>query len=178
MPAGVLLPLGARPQNQLFLLRPQPFQAPHAAVAARGLELLDRLDAELRVQQGNRFRADALQVEQVENRRRELLEQILVITRLAGLGNLADLRSQILADAGDGAELLFAEIGKLVGRVRDGLGRVPVRANLERVLALDFEEIGDLREDARDGQVFHVSRETQRRRLYAVWTRRPSVSIR
>ncbi len=157
VPAGVLLPLGARPENELFLLRSQPFQAAHAAVAARGLELLDRLDAELRVEQRNRLRADALQVEQVENRRRELLEQIAVKTGFAGLGNLADFRRQILADAGNRAQLLFVEMGERFGRVRDRLGRVPVRANLERVLALDFEQIGDFREDARDGQVFHVS---------------------
>ena len=39
----------------------------------------------------------------------------------------------------------------------DRLGGIPVRANLEGVLALDFEQIGDLRKDPRDGQVFHVS---------------------
>ena len=103
----MLLPLCARPKNELFLLRAQSLQLAHAAVAARGLELLDGLDAELGIEQRDRFRADALEVEQVEYRRRKLLEQILVIARLAGLGNLADLRRQLFADAGNGAQLLF-----------------------------------------------------------------------
>ena len=105
--ARVLFPLGARSKNELFLLRAQSFQLAHAAVAARGLELLDRLDAELGVEQRDGFGTDALEVEQVEYRRRKLLEQIPVIARLAGLGNLADLRREILADAGNGAQLLF-----------------------------------------------------------------------
>ena len=36
------------------------------------------------------------------------------------------------------------------GQARDRLGRGAVRANLERVLALDLEQVGDLAEDLRD----------------------------
>ena len=89
--------------------------------------------------------------------------------------------AEILADAGDRAQLRFAERGEPLGGVRDGLRGVPVRANLERVLALDFEEIGDLSEDARDGQVFHDStrnRSGVRTILPGPTSRSPSVSIR
>ena len=40
--------------------------------------------------------------------------------------------------------------------VDDRLGRVPVRADLERVLAFDLEEVADLGEDARYGEIVHV----------------------
>ena len=40
--------------------------------------------------------------------------------------------------------------------MRDGVGGVAVRADLERVLVLDFEEIADLSEHARDRQIVHV----------------------
>ena len=158
--AGMLLPLGARSKDELFLLRAQAFQRAHAAVAARGLELLYRLDAELGIQQRHRFWTDALQVEQIENSRREMLEQLPVITRFARLGNLPDLRCQIFADPLNSAQLVFVQICEFLGRVCDCLGRVSIGADLERILVLDFEQIGDLREDARDGEVFHVS--TQR----------------
>ena len=105
--AGMLLPLGARPKNELLLLRSQTLQLADAAVAARGFELVDRLDAELGIEQRDRLRADALKVEQVENRRRKLLEEIAVIAGFAGFGNLADFRREIFADARDCAKLLF-----------------------------------------------------------------------
>ena len=58
---------------------------------------------ELAVEQRDRLRADSLQVEQIEDRRRELLQQVLVIRHRAGLDELADLRGEVLADAGSRA---------------------------------------------------------------------------
>ncbi len=45
------------------------------------------------------------------------------------------------------------QVGDALGGVRDGLRRVAVRADLERVLALDFEQVADLGEHAGDGEV-------------------------
>ena len=154
--ARVLFPLGARPKNELFLLWSQTFQPAHAAVSAGGLELLDRLDAKLGVQQCHGFGSNALKVEQVEYRRRKLLEQILVIAGFAGFCNLTDFGRELFADARDCAQLLVGQVRELVGGVCDRLRRIPIRANLEWVLALDFEQIGDLGKDTRDGQVFHL----------------------
>ena len=114
VPAGVLFPLGACSENKLFLLRVPALSSSRTRPSrARGLQLLDRLDPELCVEQGNRLRADALEVEQVENRRRELLEQVAVKTSFACLGNLADFRRQVLADAGYGAQLVFTSDGRV-----------------------------------------------------------------
>ena len=49
-----------------------------------------------------------------------------------------------------------AERGDLIGMMRDGLRGVAIRPDLERVLVLDFEEIADLGEDPRDGEIVHA----------------------
>src|SRR5687767_12899515 len=156
MAASVLLPFCARSQDELFLLRPQPFQSTYAAVAAGEFKFLDGLDAELGIEQRHGLWAYALEMQQVENRRRKQLEQLLVITRLACFRDLANLRRKVFADAGNSAQLLFGEVCELVGGVRDRLRRVSVRANLERIVTFDFEQIGDLGEDARNGQIVHM----------------------
>ena len=50
-----------------------------------------------------------------------------------------------------------SSVGEIVGMVRDDVGAVAVRANLERVLVLDFEEVGNLPEDARDRGVIQAA---------------------
>ena len=83
----------------------------------------------------------------------KLLQQFLVIGDRAGVDELADLRGEVLADAGDREPLRRGQVGEALGGVGDGLGGVAVRADLERVLALDLEKIADLGEDAGDGEV-------------------------
>ena len=85
----------------------QTFESADAAVGARGLELFDGFDAELGVELRNSFGADALQMQQVENRWRELFQQLPVITRVSGFGDLPNLRGEILPDAGNPTELVF-----------------------------------------------------------------------
>ena len=55
-------------------------------------------DAELAIEPGHGLGSDPLQVQQVEHRRRELLEQLLVVADRAGVDELADLRGEVLAD--------------------------------------------------------------------------------
>ena len=110
------------------------------------------------------FGPDALQVQQIEDRRRKLGDELAMVGGVAGLGDLADPRGEILADAGNLAQPVVVERRELVRMVGDDVGAVAVRANLERVVVLDLQEIGDLPEDARD------------RRGYP--SRRPSVSMR
>ena len=72
-----------------------------------------------------------------------------------GLEQLGDLRSEVLADARDRKPFGRAEIGNALGRVDDGFGGVAVRADLERVFRLDFQQVPDLRENAGDGLIVH-----------------------
>ena len=79
--AGVLLPLLDRLQDQRFLLRAHSFELAQASVARGGGELLDRADVQRGVEQRHGLRPDALQAQQVEDGRRKLLQQLLVIRR-------------------------------------------------------------------------------------------------
>ena len=75
----------------------------------------------------------------------------------AGVDELADLRGEILADARQcRAGPPGVERGDAVGMMRDGLRGVAIRADLEGVLVLDLEQIADLGEHARDGEVVHA----------------------
>ena len=86
-----------------------------------------------------------------------------MVLGVAGVGDLADARGEVLADAGNLAQPGRVERRELVRMVGDDVGAVAIRANLERVVVLDFQQVGDLAEDARDGQV--------------IQRRRPSVSM-
>ena len=71
----------------------------------------------------------------------------------AGLDELADLRGEVLADAGNREPLRRRQVGDPLRSVGDRLRCVAVGADLERVLALDFEQVADLGEDTGDGQI-------------------------
>ena len=164
MAAGVALPIVERLQDQRLLLGAHPAQGADLAVRGRLLEVFDRADAELAIEHRDGLRTDALQVEQVEDRRRKLGDQLAVELGVAGLDDLADPRGQILADAGNLAKPGHVERRQLVRMVGDDVGAVAVGADLERVVVLDLQQIGDLPEDARNGARYP--------------SRRPSVSMR
>ena len=151
--AGRARPLLERLQDEGLLLRAHALEAAQPSLARRALEVVERADAELAVEQRDGLRADALQAEQVEDGRRELLQQLLVIGDRAGVDELADLGVEVLADPGDREPCRGRQVGDPLGGVRDGLRGVAVRADLERVLALDLEQVADLGEHARDGEV-------------------------
>ena len=111
---------------------------------------------ELAVQRRHGLGPDALQVEQVEDGRRKLGQQLAMKGRAAGVGDLADSRGQILPDAWNLAQPGFVERGELMRMVRGDVGAVAIRANLERVVALDLQEIRNLPENARDRQVIQA----------------------
>ena len=71
------------------------------------------------------------------------------------VADLEDLRGEVLADARDRAELGVGHGRERLGGVGDDLRGVAVCADLERVLRLDFEQVGDLAEQACDCEVFH-----------------------
>ena len=65
-----------------------------------------------RYKRRHRLGPDALQMEQVENRRRKLGDELAVVRGVAGLRDLDDPRGEVLADAGN-----FPQAG-LVQRAR------------------------------------------------------------
>src|ERR1700752_4972288 len=79
-----------------------------------------------------------------------------MIRRATGVGDFADLRREILADAGNLLETLGVERRHRVRMIRDDVAGVAIRADLERVFALNLEQIGDLPENPRDGCVIQA----------------------
>src|SRR6478736_2523510 len=112
-------------------------------------------------------------MEQVEDRGWELLQQLLVIGNRAGLDERADLRGEVLADAGNGKALRRGQVRQPFSEMRRGFRGVAVCPNLERVLSLDLEEIADFRQDTGDGEVVHRPPQAVTR----LSTRRPSGSM-
>ena len=65
-------------------------------------------------------------------------------------------RRQILADAGNLPQSGRVQRRQLVRMIGDDVGAVPVCADLEWVLGLDSEQVGDFPQDARDGEVINA----------------------
>ena len=80
-------------------------------------------------------------------------KQRLVIGDRARLDELANLGVEVLADAGNREPCRGRQVGDPLGGVGDGLRGVAIRADLERILALDLEQVADFGEHARDGEV-------------------------
>ena len=153
VPIDVLLAFLERAQQQLFLPRAHPLERSQASRARRGFEVVDRGNAKLAVEQRDGLGTDTLQTHQLEERRRKLREQLLVNGAGAGGCDLANARRQVLADPRPRAQLRFIARGRRFRLMRDDVGAVAIRANLERVLALELEQIADFAEHAGDGDV-------------------------
>src|SRR6185436_581707 len=92
MPSGVLGSFRDRREDLRLLLRAHAFEAFELSSLCGGSEVVDALDVQRRVQHRHRLRTHTLKTEQVENRRGELLEQLLVILARARLSQFANAR--------------------------------------------------------------------------------------
>ena len=109
------------------------------------------------------FRAQSRQREQLENVRRKFRAQFLEELQRPGLDQFLDLRGDRLPDAGD--FLKRFQVGEVRDIAAPGLeltGGIRVSADLERVLALQFEKRRDLLEHVRDRRLVHRSIVMQR----------------
>ncbi len=88
---------------------PMPFRPRIRPSLAGTFEIVERPDFEPAVQQRHGLGADALKVEQIEDRRRELLQEFLVIATGAGLDQLRQLAGEIFADAGNAESVLLRQ---------------------------------------------------------------------
>ena len=132
-------------------------QAADLPLAAGRLELGDRRDVELLVEELRGLGADVLQGHDVQEAGGVLLLEVLEGGALPGLDELLELLGDPLADARDVAELVLAgEGGDVLGEALEGLGDVVVRADLERVVPLHLEELPELAEGAREVVIRHA----------------------
>ena len=107
--------------------------------------------------QGDGLRPEALDFEQLEHGRTIFLEQLGVDLDVAFLKEMLQVGEHAFADAGNCEQLLGLgdQVGDLLRHGLDGLGGVAVGTNAEGILAVDFEQVGGLVEDAGDGFVVH-----------------------
>ena len=120
-------------------------------------QLVNRTNIQHSIEECDRLRSDALQSKDVEDAGWKLFEQFLVKTTCARGGELANLGGEILAYARQRTELSLVHrrhgVAPRVDRVRRG----SVRPDLERVLTLDFQQVGDFSKYSRDLAVIHES---------------------
>ena len=148
--SGIALPLFERLENQALFLCAHALDGSHPAASRGLLEIVERPDVQLTIEHGDRLGPDALQVQEVQDARRKFRDELRCDTRTSRFGNLADSRGEVLSDARDFAKPGDVERLAAVRMVRHDIGAVPVRANLEGVLGLDLQQIGDFTEHARD----------------------------
>ena len=126
-------------------------EALHGAQPAglgRRAELVQCVDAELVVDEPDRARPHARQLEHLHEGRWDLGPEAVVEAEAAGRDDLGDLVGDRLADAGDPrprpAAVRLGDVDRAVG---DGVGRPVIGHGLEDELALDLEHVADLVED-------------------------------
>ena len=109
--------------------------------------------------QGNRFRTQALNLEQFEHRGAIFLQQFGVGFDAAIFEEHLQIGQHALADALD-CEKFFRlrdQVGNLLRQRLDGFGGVAIGAHAKRVLPVDLEQIGSFVEKSGDGFVVHQS---------------------
>ena len=143
------------------VLADRPRRRPEPAGLGGLAQVVDGLDAELGVELADGLGAEARDAQQLDEARRDLGAEPVVVGHVAGRRELLDLVADRLADARD--------LGRLAGPVgrhevdraaADGVGRAVVGDRLEDELALDLEHVADLVEDPGEvavGQVGRVS---------------------
>jgi hypothetical protein len=147
-------PLGDALQNVLAGLLADAGDPDDLLRAAQGFQPLDRVHAALLVERPRRARAEAADLQEREEGRRQLLPQLLELGDAAGVQVLLDLGGEVLADrrqrgqpaaGGDGAHVL--------GQGLQRLGRALVSADAEDGLVARLQQVRHLVEQARHVKV-------------------------
>ena len=103
------------------------------------------------------LQAEGRDAEEIEDAGGILLTQIFEVARAAGGDDLADDRSDGLADARNGRELAAGDQFLEVGIERLDLSRSALkRANPKRIRLTQLDVLGDLVESAGDSPFVHV----------------------
>ena len=123
-----------------------------AAVGDDLLEVGEGGDAELAVHELDRFRAQGLDVEEGQEAGRDTGQGFLVLLHLAGREVFVDLLGDAAPDAGDVLELAGGgDLGDVVRHLVEDASGAAVGEDLEGLLALDVQGVGDAVEE--DGKI-------------------------
>ena len=143
---------------RLLLAGAHAADLPDPAVVQRRLEIVQRADAELRMQLAHGAWADALQAQEIEQRRRELGQQLAVVRRAARLGDFADLLRQVAADArhlaaGRGSSRSASRTAQLA-TVSEALRYARILKGFSPLIS---SRSAISRKQARDGEIIHAA---------------------
>ena len=102
--------------------------------------------------------AESLNFQQLQHGRVILLQQSGLHGELAGIKEFLQVGQHPFADAGNGEHLLGIadDVLQLMCVAFDGLRGIAVGANAERILPINFEQVGRLVEDVGDCLVIHM----------------------
>src|SRR3990170_435091 len=126
-------------------------QLAQTALACGGLQLGDGRDAQLMPEAGGLLRPDPADLQNVDQARGHVVDQLFVEPEPAGRQQLLDLGCDRFADAGDLLQPPFLlKILQAPSLGTDALRRSPVGDDAVDRLALDLEQIADTLEDGSD----------------------------
>src|ERR1019366_8350054 len=145
-------------QYLLLALFAQTRQGAQFAFARQLLDAREIADLEGAPKQRNRFRPQSLDLQQLQNGRPVLHQQLLVRSKLAAAAQLLDVGSHTFADARNLQQLLglVDQPRNLLRQSFDDLGGATIGTNAERVVAVDLHQIGGFVKDVGDGLVVHA----------------------
>ena len=154
-----------RLQQLLFLLFAHAWQSADLALARQLFDPIDVAHLVRAPDQSNRFRAQPLDLQQLQHGRPVLFQQLGMHLQPAFAENLLHVQKHALADAGHFQKLLrfLDQLRHLLGQGFDGLRRIAIRAHAKRVLPVNLEQIRSFVENGGDGFVIHGWRKLYRR---------------
>ena len=137
-----------RLEDGLFGFRAEALERADPA-AARGLgELLQGRHAEPIVERAHPLRAEVRDLEQLGDGRWQFVAQLFQRLAAAGGDDLRDLRREVVADAGQLAQILAARqhVGRGHAQHFQFARGIAVGTHAKRIGSLDLEQVGDLPE--------------------------------
>ena len=140
-----------------FVLLAHARQFADLAFARQFLDAIDVADLVGAPDERDGFRAEALNLQQLQHRRVIFLEQFGLHGEFAVCEEFLQVAQHAFADAGNRENLLGVgdEFLDLLRVILDGLRGVAVGADAERILPIDLEQVGGLVENVGDGLVVH-----------------------
>ena len=156
--AGALAILRDGLEHLLFQLGAHARQLAQLLLLADALQLVDGGDFVVLVNQRDALRAEALDLEQLEQRGRELRQQRVALFKRAALGEFGEHAGDAFADAGNFGDLALGvgeNIVDALGKAFDGGSGVAIGADAKAVFARNLHQVRGFGEHAREFTIFH-----------------------
>ncbi len=133
-------------QDLLLGLRAEAVKLADAALLCRNLQLIEVGDVQILVERLHPLRPQAFDLEQLQQRARRTLFDLLQFAQAACLHHLLDFCRQLLTDAGQRRQIVagrhqVAHVARMLG---DGARPIAISAHAKAVRAFDLQQIGQI----------------------------------